>query len=319
LNLDGNTLLTWVNDTQRSDDARITALEMLAANDSPQLKDALGSAMNASGTPPDVYGAALGIYARSNPEEAAGALKFLFRYRMNGHVQSALNALSGVNSTNLANLLAQSLDDVASGNVPDEVRLDVIEAAAKQTDPQVRERLEVVLNHLTQSPLGKFSVAKEGGNADRGREIFLSKAETECLRCHKVVVNGQTIGGDAAPDLTGIGGRFSRDYLVAAIVDPNREFAAGYEQAVITLNGGSILAGRVLAESDESLTLEIPITGDEDFLEAASAGATEETKTVSKSDIAKRERGLSGMPEGFDQFLTPFELRDLVEFLAKQK
>jgi hypothetical protein len=38
-----------------------------------------------------------------------------------------------------------------------------------------------------------------------------------------------------------------------------------------------------------------------------------------KNDIATRQRGLSGMPEGFGQSLTKRELRDLVEFMATLK
>ncbi len=280
LNMDGGTLLSWVTDTGRSDDARITALEMLAANDSPQLKDALANALNPSGTPPAVYGAALGILASERPEEAAGALKFLFRYQLNDHVQTALAALSGVSSTNLVSILDESLDNLAAGKLPARIRLDVIEAARKQSDLQTKERLDVALKTLERQPLGAFSWSAEGGNSTRGRDLFFHKAETECLRCHKVTVDGENIGGDAAPNLTGIGNRVSRDYLVSAIVNPNKEFAAGYEQAVITLNDGNILAGRILTESGDSVTLEIPIASDEDFLEAASAGATGETKKI---------------------------------------
>lgn len=55
---------------------------------------------------------------------------------------------------------------------------------------------------------------------------------------------------------------------------------------------------------------------------AALAGVELETcrcppaRTLSGETL--RERGLSGMPEGLGEILTPLELRDLIEFLARQ-
>ncbi len=56
------------------------------------------------------------------------------------------------------------------------------------------------------------------------------------MRCHKV--NG--IGGEVGPDLTGIGKKQQRDYLLESIVDPNKQIAKGYETVVITLTNGQV-------------------------------------------------------------------------------
>jgi hypothetical protein len=40
---------------------------------------------------------------------------------------------------------------------------------------------------------------------------------------------------------------------------------------------------------------------------------------LAKSDLKTRERGVSGMPEGFGEMLNRFELRDLLEFLGTLK
>ena len=40
---------------------------------------------------------------------------------------------------------------------------------------------------------------------------------------------------------------------------------------------------------------------------------------LAKRDIIQRQRGLSGIPEGFGQTLTRLDFRDLVEFLANLK
>jgi hypothetical protein len=40
---------------------------------------------------------------------------------------------------------------------------------------------------------------------------------------------------------------------------------------------------------------------------------------IKKADIKNMSRSLSAMPEGLGQMLTPFELRNLVEYLASLK
>lgn len=50
-------------------------------------------------------------------------------------------------------------------------------------------------------------------------------AEFSCGACHKVAGDE----GDVGPDLTRIGGKYGRDYLRRAILDPNLEIAEGFE------------------------------------------------------------------------------------------
>ena len=60
--------------------------------------------------------------------------------------------------------------------------------------------------------------------------IFTTKAELECVRCHKVNgPNGELAGGEVGPELSGIGARQTRTYLLESIVDPNKQIAQGFE------------------------------------------------------------------------------------------
>src|SRR3712207_7334905 len=54
-----------------------------------------------------------------------------------------------------------------------------------------------------------------GGDAGRGRTIFNERADVQCLRCH--AVKGE--GGNAGPDLAGIGRRQTREYLLESVID----------------------------------------------------------------------------------------------------
>jgi len=318
MSLDGGLLLGWVNDLQRSPAARIGALEMLAARQSPELPAALATVLNASGNPAEVYAAGVRLAAASNPEDAARQLDFLVRYRFNEHAQRALAALASVSSTNLDQRLERYLVELEREQLPAELRLDVLLAAAGRKDPSVKAALVRIDDSLRADPLGIRKFALVGGNPARGRKIFFEKAETECLRCHKVSVDGAAVGGDAAPDLSGIGQRLTREQLLTAIVKPNETFAPGYEQVVLTLRDGSIVAGRVVQENAAALLLEVVTATEEDAAEAATGGAAVERRNIARADITQRERGLSGMPEGLGEILTPHELRDLIEFLAHQ-
>ncbi|HAV64821.1 MAG TPA: hypothetical protein DCY13_20940, partial [Verrucomicrobiales bacterium] len=266
IQLDGQTLLDWVTDLGRSADARINALEMLADNGGPQFDEALGAALNASSNPPEVYAAALKLLAHRHPEDAAAELNFVSRYRLNSHMQAALGALSNVASTNLNSFLATALAEMQAGTLDGSLRLDVLAAARARDDEELKRQVANLTASLSGKPLGELQLALSGGDARRGRRIFFEKAETECLRCHRVTTEAGVVGGDAGPDLTGLGSRVDREYLLAAIVEPNREFAPGYEQVSLTLKDGGFVTGRVLKETAHELTLEVPLAGEEDFL-----------------------------------------------------
>ena len=145
----------------------------------------------------------------------------------------------------------------------------------------------------------------EGGDEGRGREIFFNHPAVQCLRCHRVSAEGGTVG----PELTGIGGRQSRAYLLESIVHPNAQMAAGFESVVLMLTNGQTVAGTLKRESGEDLEF---VVTDPDTGEAR-------PRTVRRSDVVSRERGPSAMPEGLAQQIRPLELRDLVEYLASLK
>ena len=88
------------------------------------------------------------------------------------------------------------------------------------------------------------------------------------------------------------------------MVLPNKAIAAGFENVLLTMKSGAIHAGLVKSETESELKLESPEDG---------------LLTLVKADIASRQRGLSAMPEDLKQFLTPREVRDLVEFLSGLK
>jgi quinoprotein glucose dehydrogenase len=136
-----------------------------------------------------------------------------------------------------------------------------------------------------------------GGDAELGRDLFLRKANVECLRCHRV--NGT--GGIVGPALDAIGLKRDRAYLLESLLAPSANFADGYRTIVVVTDDGRSVSGIVTGETDGFLTI---LTGD---------GREERIATAS---IDERATGASAMPADIATKLTPRELRSLVEWLT---
>src|SRR5208283_2200590 len=148
--------------------------------------------------------------------------------------------------------------------------------------------------------LANYREAIAGGDPEAGRRIFLHKSEVSCVRCHKL----QGEGGEVGPDLTGIGARQNREYLLESIVDPNKQIAKGFETVVLGLKNGTVQIGIVKSEDDKEIRL---MTADGKLVK------------VAKDQVEERQTGKSAMPEDIIKQLSKAELRDLVEFLARLK
>jgi putative heme-binding domain-containing protein len=148
---------------------------------------------------------------------------------------------------------------------------------------------------LTQTAL------KRAGDSRRGRELFFNAAKTQCVKCHRVGEQGERIG----PDLTGVGSRFPRIYLIESVLQPSRSITPGYQTFLVSLKSGRVVTGVKITETDNSLTL----------------GDNKGDKLVlRKTEIEEqRPHPLSLMPEGLEKQLTGDEFVDLIAFLVSLK
>ena len=186
--------------------------------------------------------------------------------------------------------------------VANEVMLDLVQAAGKRDAAAVKSRLAAYQDwKLPKDHLSPYRETLNGGDAARGRKIFYEHAAVACTRCHQIGGDG---GGNAGPKLDGVASRTTREYLLESVVAPNQQVVQGFESAVITLTDGQTYAGVVKSENDSELVVISPEEGD---------------VVLKKSRIQTREKGLSGMPDGLGALLTPFELRDVIEFLGTLK
>jgi putative heme-binding domain-containing protein len=142
------------------------------------------------------------------------------------------------------------------------------------------------------------------GNTERGAALF---REALCVRCHRAGARGPAVG----PDLTHVGGRFSRLDLLASILTPSKVVAESYRGVNVTTNDGRVISGRVVTGGDyRSQVLRI----------ATDPLRPSTVVEVDKKEIeAVRESDVSPMPTGLVDGFTAEEVLDLLAFLASGK
>jgi quinoprotein glucose dehydrogenase len=307
----GPALMALLTDRKRPASVRVEALRGLDALHDARLEQAVELAVKDE--QPVLRHAGRAVLARLHPK---AGLKLLDRVLREGESQpdsvtaeqklkinrtarqGAFAILGTMKGQDAEGLLGRWMDDLLAKKLEPGLHLDLLEAARASSSTAIKQQLA---RFEAERPRGDHLTAWRealvGGDAEEGRRIFLHKAEVSCLRCHKVA--GQ--GGDVGPDLSGIGARQNREYLLESLVDPNRQIAKGFETVVLTTTKGKTVAGIVKAEDRKSVKL-----------------MTAEGKLVivAKKDIDERQTGKSAMPDDVVKHLSRRELRDLVEFLA---
>ena len=132
------------------------------------------------------------------------------------------------------------------------------------------------------------------GDVDNGRVLF----RKHCSTCHKV----EGVGHEIGPSLASIKTRGAETILVN-VLDPNREVNPQYLNYVVLTEDGRAMTGMISAESATSVTLQ------------RAEGATD---TVLRVDIDRlKSTGLSIMPEGLEENLSPQGLADVIAYLMQ--
>ncbi len=125
-----------------------------------------------------------------------------------------------------------------------------------------------------------------------GEKIF----DMQCAQCHQYKLKGNEVG----PNLTECS-RMSKETLLHHILDPNAVAEPSYLNHYVELTDGITLSG--ILESETSDAIQVRVLG----------GLT---KVVPRSDIRSiRTNGLSFMPEGLEELISPQEMADLLAFL----
>ncbi|MDB4328393.1 hypothetical protein OAL62_01470 [bacterium] len=274
-------LLALAQDAKSLLGLKIEALRGLYSQRYPKLQDLLSAALDDPES--EVRIEALVLLTKSDPKQAfAVAEKILTNEKATLAVkQSALSLLAGDLASKEGDQLLTKLVAAFETTAPG-LQLDLAEAAAARK-----------LN----GPTPDLKHTLHGGDAVRGKDIFINHLAAQCIRCHKLQ-RGK--GSDIGPNLESIGRRRDRTSLLESLVDPQKEISQGYGIITLTLHDGSFVAGQFRKE--ENGVVEI-------------RDAEKKVTKVKVADIKERTPVVSTMPP-MGLILQKREVRDLIEFLS---
>lgn len=159
---------------------------------------------------------------------------------------------------------------------------------------------DLVAKREMKNALFKYAVAFNGGNVNRGKTIFNTNIDAQCVRCHRV---GKT-GSDVGPKLDGIAKKRDENHLLRAIVFPSADIEKEYKTVMVGLDSGKLLNGVKVKETDEILTI------------ADNQGKTIKINKNEIEQIAEKKQSI--MPD-MTKSLSLREIRDLVAYLKSLK
>ena len=139
-------------------------------------------------------------------------------------------------------------------------------------------------------------VARSGDPA-RGEAIFRLD-EQSCLKCH--AIGGA--GGQVGPDLGSIGASAPDDYLLDALLEPDKAVKEGYHALTVATDDGRIATGIKVRQTDAELVLR---------------DAEDREVAIPTARVEDQKPAGSLMPAGLVDPLTRPELVDLVRFLSE--
>lgn len=309
----GPLLFATVTDDKQPVNLRVDSLFAL---DEVKAKTELDSALKlmAESNEPKLRGAVRVIRAKADPKAAAKELPALLADDKADVLekQMAFEALGKLPASQEADeTLAAWCDKYLDGKVQPELKLDVIEATKARAEKDklklhadLRAKLKAIDTAARAAEstdhLSRNREALAGGDAARGRDIFLNNAAVYCQRCHKL--DGQ--GGEVGPVLNGLGKEKTREYLLEAITHPNKQIAKGYESVLLTLLDGRTVTGVLKSKDKKQYVIGTP---------------EGKIVTVPAADVDFEKPDKSAMPDDLVKKLSKRELRDVVEFLSGLK
>lgn len=211
--------------------------------------------------------------------------------------QAAFGTLAKIGGSKVQQIVSVWAKRLSKGDVHAALHLDVVEAA--ETLKLESAMKGYLAKRVEGNVTSQYLECLEGGDAERGKEIFNTHLSAQCVRCHKA---GDGKGSIIGPNLKNAGSK-ERSHLLESLVDPQAKISKGYGLVTILLKNGETVGGQFRKETDKQIEVRLP---------------DGKTVKVKKADIDQQTPVVSVMPPMVG-LLTKHEIRDLMEFLSSLK
>lgn len=141
-------------------------------------------------------------------------------------------------------------------------------------------------------------VMKARGDVATGKRLFTSQG---CIACHATDLKADQKG----PYLGSSGSKFTRDYLIDSILDPNKVVSQGFQTVLFTMKNDALSMGFVTAEADGIIELR---------------DAAGQPHKIKRADVIKEQHlPQSLMPPGLAASLSIEDFTSLIDYLSSMK
>ena len=134
-------------------------------------------------------------------------------------------------------------------------------------------------------------------NLENGKRIF---SMAQCYKCHQFAGSGGIVG----PDLTGLSRRYTNQYLLETLIDPNKEISSQYQATLFELEDGRMITGRVANLNNNKYMVQ------EDMITPGKL-----TNVDRDAIMSSKPSSVSPMPEDLLDSFTQDEILDLLAYL----
>ena len=209
--------------------------------------------------------------------------------------QLAITLLAKIGTPEADQTLAAEFSKLIAGNAFPGTELELLEMATSRGSKNLElASLVQKFEAIRTTDAGKdsaagFSECLTGGNANTGKEIFMTHITVQCIRCHKVGKTGSTVG----PNLESIALKRDARFLLRSIIAPSADIEPKYRSQTLILDSGKVVVGLPLRKDNNVTVLadaqgkEVVVKNDEidEALEQKKSIMPEMTKALSRREI----------------------------------
>ena len=210
--------------------------------------------------------------------------------------QQVFSSFGDLNDAPSAAVISEWLGRLNDGKVDNEFQFEIVEAAQKRAEPAIIDKLTLWRGKRdAKDPLANYRLTMWGGNIAKGKQVF-SYHLAQCIKCHSV----NQEGGNAGPDLAGVGKRLTREKILESLILPSAVVVPGYGLATVSLKDGTTVVGSILKQDDQGAVIRLV-----DLREVI----------IAKDKIALVTPPVSPMPS-VAAIMSATELRDVMAYLG---